>query len=133
MNVKVLVKLCQVGSSKYKSSRDFGLKNHVSNLLLFVPVEEQENVVDVRDIEVEKDGLKNILRLRILFWMMITFVTELLKVLITTLLMLRSKTLFRLQKKKKLTRNLWGMYPQVVAVLDLCMLLLESPLSSRPM
>ena len=58
-NVQVLVKPSQDGSSKYKPSKGYELKRHVSKLLLLVPVEDQEIVVKVSDVEVENDVLEN--------------------------------------------------------------------------
>ena len=52
-NVQVLVKPSQDGSSKYIPSKGYELKRHVSKLLLLVPVEDQEDVVN--DVEVEND------------------------------------------------------------------------------
>ena len=53
-NVQVLVKPTQDGSIKYKSSQGNEMKRHVSKLLLLVPAEEQEQVVQDDDDKVEK-------------------------------------------------------------------------------
>ena len=52
-NVLVQVKPNQDGSSKYKSSKGYELRRHVSKLLLVVPAEDQETIEEGDDIEVE--------------------------------------------------------------------------------